>query len=173
MTKQLISIALFLCFSYFSLAQIPERHLKDTFEMESYEIRIQKTFINGQYIPKDLQDALQELDKRMEEDARITFKQFSEEEAAGKAYFSMGRWMMVKWGMEDGSRLTHFFQQNQIGFLEDMVRIIMISYHRKVNQKPLDTETLFGYYRNKRLEEYNLKQQELLKKSRKVEVGGG
>ncbi len=173
MTKQFISIALFIFLSYISYAQIPERHLKDTFEIGSYETRIKKTFINGQYIPKDLQDALLELDKRMEDDARASFKQFSEEEAASKAYFSMGRWMMIKWGMEDGSRLTNYFKQNQIGFLEDMVRILMITYHRKVNQKPLDTETLFEYYRAKRLEEYKLKQQELLKKSRQLEVGGG
>jgi hypothetical protein len=173
MSKQLLTIAFFISFSYISLAQIPERHLKDTFEIESYSTRIQKTFINGQYIPKDLQDALSELDKRMEDDARTTFKQLSEEEAATKAYFSMGRWMMVKWGMEDGSRLTHFFQLNQIGFLEDMVRIIMITYHRKINQKPLDTESLFESFRIKRIEEYKRKQDELLKKSRPIDVGGG
>jgi hypothetical protein len=173
MTNQFIHTAFLICLSYVSFAQIPDRHLKDTFQVENYETRIKKTFIDGQYIPKDLQDALLELDKRMEDDARNIFKQLSEEEASTKAYFSMGRWLMVKWGMEDGSRLTHYFQQNQIGFVEDMVRILMITYHRKVNQKPLDTETLFESFRSKRLEEYKRKQQELIKKSRQLDPNGG
>jgi hypothetical protein len=151
------------------LAQVPERHLIDTFLPEPYDVRIKKAYLNGQYIPKNLEDALLELDKRMEADAMETFKNLSEEEAHRKAFFSFGRWIMVKWGMEDGSRLTEYFWQQQIGVVEDMTRIIMISYHRKLNQKPLDTESLFETFRKKRQEEFKARQKRLLEHSKKLD----
>lgn len=169
MAHGVMSVLLIWACSVSTQAQVPERHLIDTFLPEPYDVRIKKAYLNGQYIPKNLEDALLELDKRMEEDAMETFKNLSEEEAHRKAFFSFGRWIMVKWGMEDGSRLTEYFRQQQIGVVEDMTRIIMISYHRKLNQKPLDTESLFQTYRKKRQEEFKARQKRLLEYSKKLE----
>jgi hypothetical protein len=150
-------------------AQVPERHLKDTFTTEPYEVRISKSYLNGQYIPRNLFDALTELDKRMEPDAIEAFKSLTEEDASRKAFFSFGRWIMVKWGMEEGSRLTEYFRQQKVGVVDDMVRIIMIAYHRKINGKPIQEVQLFQFYQKKRQEEFQAKQQRLLEHSKKLE----
>lgn len=152
--------------SSYSLAQIPQRFLEESYEAEPKEIRVQKAILNGQYIPKDIADAVKELDKRMDDDAKKIFAALTEEESSYKAFMSFGRWMMIKWGMEEGSRLTAYFESQQIGFVEDMIRILMVTYHRHLNGKPTDPSDLFEFYRTKRQKEYQEKLKKLMENSK-------
>jgi hypothetical protein len=169
MSKFVLFSFIYLSSIQFVFGQIPERYLTDSYEPESFEVRKSKVYIDGQYIPKDLKDAMNELDKRMEDDAKQAFMSLTEEEAGKKAFFSFGRWMMLKWGMEDGSRYTAFFQSNEIGVVEDMVRITMLCYHRHLHSKPLEEQVFMQRFKEVRKKEFEEKQKKLLKYSRKLE----
>jgi hypothetical protein len=110
---------------------------KDLYQKE-YEERIRKTELNGVYIPKDLFDAMDQLDKLIDEPSRAKFKQVSEEEAVRRLYFSLGRWIWVNWSLLDGSRLSEYFREYGLHHGEDIATLIIRSYHRKLNGKDID-----------------------------------
>jgi len=141
----------------------------DIYQTEAYESRISKVFLNGVYIPENIVDALKELDKKVEPEGRKAFAALTEEEAASKLFFSFGRWMMVNWGMEEGSRISHYFRQQGVGIVEDMVRILMVTYHRHIHQRPIALEQLIEQYNEMRKKELEQKRKELLKSSKKLE----
>ena len=143
--------------------QIQSEDTTNVYQTESYEVRVKKSHINGVYIPINLNNAMSELDKKMDENAKKSFAAYTEEEAESKAFFTFGRWMLVNWGLEDGSRLSLYFTNKNLGVVEDMIRVLMVSYHRHLNKRPLDEEKLLQKYRDKRLEAYELR----LKTSRK------
>jgi hypothetical protein len=109
---------------------------KDLYQKE-YEERIRKTELNGVYIPKDLFDAMDQLDKLIDEPSRAKFKQVGEEEAVRKLYFSLGRWIWVNWSLLDGSRLSEYFREYGLHHGEDIATLIIRSYHRKINGKDI------------------------------------
>jgi hypothetical protein len=150
-----IKILLLILFIFPTAVSAQVKPKKDlTYTVEPYEKRIQLEYINNVYIPKDLSDALKELDQKIDAAGREKFALMSEEDAGTKVYFSFGRWMSVNWGMEEGSRITHYFNSQGIAKLEDMIRILMLSYHRHINQKELRTDELFKHYKDLRKKEY-------------------
>ena len=90
----------FLSFSCFS-QETEEEFLKN------YEQRIQQERINDVYIPIDLIDAVKELDRLSDKKASAKLMKHSEDSVASKLHFSLGRWMLLHWSLEDGSRLSH------------------------------------------------------------------
>ena len=114
----------------------PPKNQKDLYQKE-YEERIRKTDLNGVYIPKDLFDAMEQLDKLIDEPSKAKFKQVSEEEAVRKLYFSLGRWIWVNWSLLDGSRLSEYFREYGLHHGEDIATLIIRSYHRKINGKDI------------------------------------
>src|SRR5690606_32780541 len=100
--KTLFAI-LVLHFTYYSTAQeFPVT--EDQFEKE-YQKRIQKEFLNGVYIPKDLADCFVQLNRLTDDASKTKFKNMPEEDAARKLHFSLGRWIIYNWGFYEGSRL--------------------------------------------------------------------
>ncbi len=104
---------------------------------KEFQERIKKSEINGVYIPKDLIDALNQLDKLVSEESKAKFKTHSEEESVHKLYFSLGRWIWTNWSLLDGSRLSEFFREQGIHHPEDIAIIIIRSYHRRLNGKDI------------------------------------
>ncbi|MEY4926123.1 MAG: hypothetical protein RI894_559 [Bacteroidota bacterium] len=115
----------------------PKKDAISIYEKEFQE-RIKKTEINGVYIPKDLEDALNQLDKLISEESKAKFKTHSEDESVHKLYFSLGRWIWTNWSLLDGSRLSEFFREYGIHHPEDIATIIIRSYHRRLNGKELN-----------------------------------
>ena len=111
------------------------------YELE-YAQRIKKTHINGRYIPKDLDEALQELDRIVESVGKAKFKAQPEEVAVKKVHFSFGKWIIVNWGFYEGSRLSHFLKSKGIAHPDDMASTLMICFHRYLNQRPLEFDAL-------------------------------
>ncbi len=114
----------------------PKKPMMSVYEKEFQE-RIKKSEINGVYIPKDLFDALDQLDKLVSEESKAKFKIHTEEESVHKLYFSLGRWIWTNWSLLDGSRLSEFFREYGIHHPEDIAIIIIRSYHRRLNGKDL------------------------------------
>lgn len=126
----------------------------EVYNPEPYEVRIKKSYINGVYIPKDIPDVVSELDKKIESEGLEAFKNYTEDEAASKSFFGFGRWMSYNWGLEEGSRLSHYFRLQGLSNVEDIIRVLMITYHRHINDKPLETESLIKKFRELRQLEY-------------------
>ena len=112
-----------------------------TFEQE-YEWRIQQETLYGVYIPKDVNEALLELNRLIDQPSKKKFLTLTENDAAHKLFFSLGRWMSYNWRFYDGSRLSVYLQQMGIHDPEDMSRFIIILYHRSLSKEPLEVKCL-------------------------------
>jgi len=126
----------------------------DSLFYANYEQRIKQSRIDGVYIPKDLDDAFSELDELSEPAGIEKFKNAPEEVVAQKLKGGLGRWMLINWGFTEGSRLSHYISELGIKHQEDMSQFLIVSYHRYLNNRPLDIEGQVVIYQKKREEEY-------------------
>mgnify|MGYP000904710135 CR=1 FL=1 len=138
----------------------------DTTTLKEFEQRIKLTRIDGKYIPKDLNDAMMELNKIMEDGAKKKFAEMSENDARQKTHFSFGKYINARWYIQEGSRLTIWFQKNKIYDFDDMIDCIIVSYHRTLNNKPIEFEILANYYYKKQMK----KVKKLVEDKKKREV---
>lgn len=133
---------------------------KDPYE-EKYQWRIRQEVLYGVYIPKDVNDALIQLNKLVDTASKAKFKAMPEEQAVHKLFFSLGRWMTHNWSFYDGSRLSVYLQNMGIHHPDDMCRFLIRVYHRSLNKKELGIEQL--------LEE--IKTQEEARKAERIKKG--
>lgn len=136
----------------------PAMHAQDipTSEAEYdsiYAKRILLEEIDGVYIPRDLTEAFAEL-KSLSSPADLQKLQAAPEDVARyKLHFGLGRWMIVNWGFYEGSRLSHFLRGTGLEHPDDMVRVILVCFHRHLNQKELKFEEEVAFYRDFREKE--------------------
>lgn len=121
----------------------------DSAAIRAYEQRTKLTRIDGKYIPRDLNDAMREMEKLMDPEAKTKFMAFTEEEARTKTHFSLGKYLNVRWSLQEGSRLSAWFKLNKIYNHDDMIDCIIVSYHRKIHDNPPEFEALATYYYQK------------------------
>jgi hypothetical protein len=101
---------------------------------------IQKEYLFDVYIPEDMGDAFLQLNKLIDASSKAKFKAAPEEEAVHKLHFSLGRWIIYNWQFYEGSRLSHSLKQLNIHHPDDMARVLIRSYHRYLNKRPLDVK---------------------------------
>ena len=126
-----------------------------------YQSQVYKTRIDGVYIPKDVADAMKELDRRSPPESVAKLKQTDEETVAKKLHFGFGRWMVVKWQLNMGSRLSVHLSQLGLIDEDEMTRFLLISYHRHIMKKELQSKELAQSIKEKREAEYRKKMKEL------------
>lgn len=114
-----------------------------------YKSRIKLSKIEGVYIPKDLNDCFKELDKLMEEEVRVTFKAFADEEADRRTHASIGKWLEHKWSLTEGSRLSDYFNKMKVPHPDYMVGIILTSYHRYLHKRDIKLKEQVEFFRKK------------------------
>lgn len=105
---------------------------------KEYDERIQKEYLFDVYIPEDMGDAFLQLNKLIDASSKSKFKAAEEEAAVRKLHFSLGRWIIYNWQFYDGSRLSHSLKQLNIHHPDDMARVLIRSYHRYLNKRPLN-----------------------------------
>jgi hypothetical protein len=94
----------------------------------------------GAFIPKDLTCALNELEK-------MILPQVLEEYRKGilgqnSSYcFKLGLWIRTNWGLWERSRLARYFNKLEIHHPDDMSQIILNTFWRYLNGKPIELET--------------------------------
>ncbi|MEN0004894.1 MAG: DUF6794 domain-containing protein [Bacteroidota bacterium] len=120
----------------------------------AYQKRIKKERLNGVYIPKDIPDALIELNRLVDASSKAKFKQMTEEAATKKLFFSFGRWITHNWGFYGGSRLSSHLAQFGVTYPDDMARLIILSFHRSLNKRPIQFKQEVEKMKNARLEAY-------------------
>lgn len=116
----------------------------------NYQKRIKKEMINGVYIPIDLEDAFYELERLTDVDMINKFQSAPEDTVARKLHFSLGRWITRNWGFYEGSRMSHFLKEKGLAFPDDMAQCIIVSWHRKLNEKEIDLPGQIMVYQEKR-----------------------
>ena len=106
----------------------------------NYAKRIKEEILNGVYIPVDLEDAYAELTRLADPSGLVAFKSSPEDSIRRKLHFGFGRWIMNNWGLEEGSRISHYMKLKGVPIADDMVRVIIVTWHRRLNGKPLKLE---------------------------------
>ena len=101
----------------------------------------------GYYIPRDLNDALVELDRiigtKGHDDVMGTT-----EKGMIEYHHGLSTWLRNNWGLWGGSRLSEYFHQLGIRHPDDMSGIIFDSYWRKLHGRPIDLEGQVRYYQD-------------------------
>lgn len=120
----------------------------------NYQKRVSLEYIDDVYIPKNLTDALNELDRLTEDSEANKLSAETEDLVASKLHFSLGRWMQMHWGLEEGSRLSHHFKEKGLSFPDDMMDLLIRCWHRHLNGKPLNEDELIRSYLVKRKMEH-------------------
>lgn len=105
-----------------------------------YQERIKLSEIAGIYIPVDLQDAFTQLERLASTESLAFFREQSEDEVVARLFPKLGRWIILNWGFEGGSRLSHTLRTQGVYAPDDMSRLIMRSFHRYLNGQPLDVD---------------------------------
>lgn len=126
----------------FGLTTLPAQGPVETEEDydKKYQQRIQQEYLYGVYIPKDLSDAIVQLNKLAERESLQKFRAAQEDTAVQKLHFSLGRWIIYNWGFYDGSRLAHKLKQMGLHHPDDMAKFIIRSFHRSLNKKPIEVK---------------------------------
>lgn len=122
-----------------------------------YQERIRKEVLNGVYIPKNLDDAMKELDKRIDAEGRDKFKSIPEEKVCELMHFRLGQWIIHNWGFYGGSRFSHYLRSAGVTYPDDMADLVILSYHRRLNEKPFVIKDLASEFKEKRKKEYQEK----------------
>lgn len=132
---------------------------------QNYDENIKKEFINDIYIPESLNDAFEELKRLSNKESIAKFKSANENVVAKKLHFGLGRWIMEKWNIYDGSRFSHYLRLKGLSYPDDMARFTIISFHRHLNNKDLEVESRIKAVKELRDREYQekLAQKKLIK----------
>lgn len=115
-----------------------------------YQKRITQDRINGVYIPADLAECFSELNKKISKESRAKFMTMDEAAASKNLHYSLGRWIWYNWSLYEGSRLSIYMNKVGVNHPEDMAQVILITYHRYLNKKPLDAKVLTEMIREAR-----------------------
>ena len=99
------------------------------------------------YIPKDLDDCFAELKRIVPKDQIDKMKNGTEDDMS-KYHFSLGMWLRNNWGLRKGSQLSKWFNEKGIGHPDDMSGIILDSFWRHLNNKPIQLDEQIRYYRD-------------------------
>lgn len=86
--------------------------------------------------PNTLEECFLELDKFENINEFIEL----EESELALAHFGLGRWIRNNWNLWTANNLTIYFNSMSIFHADDMSSIIITSYHRLKNNKPIKLE---------------------------------
>jgi hypothetical protein len=91
------------------------------------------------YIPRNLQECFAQLDSEMSAKQVTDFAATSEDKL-GSFHDEFGGWMKNNWRLGENSRLARYFNGLGVTNPDDMSTVIIASYWRQKNGKPIDIE---------------------------------
>lgn len=105
----------------------------------------------GFYIPNDLEGSMRELDSMLSIKAKNAIRLTFEKEVIDKYTLFIGMWLQNNWGLGHQSRLALYFGKLRVMNPDSMSDIILQSYWRHLNGKPLRLDELVaGYVENEK-----------------------
>jgi len=142
MNFKILAICFFNLISMSLMAQYSKPADTEAEYNKGYKWRVRQEVLYGVYIPKDLGEAFNELNRKISKENQAKFKSLTEEQAVSKLFFSFGRWMILNWQFYEGSRFGAYLKTAGIHHPEDQARFVIKAYHRYLNKKPLDIKGL-------------------------------
>ncbi len=121
----------------------------DEFERQ-YQERIKKDRLHGIYIPKNLDDALAQLDKLSSEESKKIFLSIPEDSVCQIMHNRLGQWMIVNWSFYEGSRLSNYLRSAGVTYPDDMADFLILAFHKYLNHQNVDIRELVVSFREKR-----------------------
>ena len=104
--------------------------------------------MNDKKKPKNLQDCLDILTRNYEKGGWHEFKDMDECEAISACHNYTGRNMRNNWNLwDDTCLLVQWFNRIGIKHADDMSGIILASFHRQLNGKPIDVDGQVKHYK--------------------------
>jgi hypothetical protein len=97
------------------------------------------------YVPTNLEDAFIELKKMLSPELLKEIKEGSEQNMI-QYHMSLGLWMRNNWSLWAGSRLGEYFNGIGIFHPDDMSGIVLQSFWRHLNARPIRLEEQVAYY---------------------------
>jgi len=99
----------------------------------------------GIYIPTDLEDCFKELKKMLPAETVAEMKSGPEKDMI-KYHHGLGTWLRNNWGLWGGSRLREYFNKLGLRHPDDMSSVVLNSFWRHLNNKPLKVDEQVKYY---------------------------
>jgi hypothetical protein len=99
------------------------------------------------YIPKDLDDCFVQLKKTLSKEQVEEMKEGLEDDMINY-HFGLGMSLRNTWGLWGGSRLARWFNEKGIHHPDDMSGVILDSFWRQLNGKPIDLDKQIKHYRD-------------------------
>ena len=97
------------------------------------------------YIPKNLDECFVQLEKFLKPEEIKKIKDGTEEDMV-LYHFTLGMWMRNNWGLWGDSHLAKWFNTQGITHPDDMSGIIMTSFYRYLNNKPINLKEQIRHY---------------------------
>jgi hypothetical protein len=107
-----------------------------------YQERITKDRLYNEYIPKNLEDALLQLEKLMTPESKVIMKDIPEDQVCRQLHGRLGQWIINNWGFYGGSRLSHYLRSAGITYPDDMADFLILAYHKRLNDKPVQVKEM-------------------------------
>jgi hypothetical protein len=106
-----------------------------------------KSHIDDVYIPKDLEDAIEQLNISFSDSLKNNIKNLTETQFTAEYHFGTGLAIRNNWNLWQGSRLSHYFHRKGIKHPDDMSGIILTSFHRQLTGKDIDLDGQIKNYK--------------------------
>lgn len=121
-TSTSVVVVIFLCISSVAQEKVSYQH--------DYRYLVDR--IDGIYIPKDIDEAIDSLDTILSiEDKRYIADSLSLRGFLASSHFGIGMWIRNNWGLWGGSRLQRYFSKKDVFHPDDMSGEILKAYYKK------------------------------------------
>jgi hypothetical protein len=124
--------------------------------------------VHDMRIPKNLEQCFKKLGETLSDEELEIIKTFPEDSIYFHEEFKYGTDFFHAWKLYDGSRLTRFFNRKGLNGSHEIYNTILISYHRHLNNKPIDLDGQISKYQAKQKDDY----EEYLKRTLKDTING-
>lgn len=148
---------IFLILSLLVRGVISAQELDSVEYLKNYNERIKLDRINDIYIPENTEDAINELFRLTDPEGRNKLIQAPEDTIASKLHFSLGRWIQINWGFDDGSRLSHYYKLKGLSYTDDKIDLLIRAFYRKLKNAPINEAELIKNYKLSRKKEHEKK----------------
>lgn len=102
---------------------------------------------SAEYIPENLEDCFVQLKQLLKPEDVQQLKAGTEKDM-GKYHFGLGMNLRNGWGLWRGSRLAKWFNDQGVSHPDDMSGIILVSFWRHLNGKPINLEQQVKHYQD-------------------------
>ncbi|MBK9337580.1 MAG: hypothetical protein IPM98_13865 [Lewinellaceae bacterium] len=126
---------------------------EDEFERQ-YQERIKQDRLSGIYIPRNLDDALAQLNKLTSEESRRQFRAIPEDTVCQIMHNRLGQWMIANWSFYEGSRLSNYLRSAGVTYPDDMADFLILAFHRQLNGHTVSIKELAVYFKEKRKKQW-------------------